>query len=68
MQNALTSLGEAFDEISGKVIVMKCAVNTAICQKLMTLFNIKPEDSLKYPFIGIVDLELNEKGENMIKY
>ena len=68
MQNALTSLSEAFDEISGKVIVMKCNVNSAICQKLMTLFNIKPEDSLKHPFFGIIDLAMNEKGENMIKY
>ena len=31
MKRAVISLEEAFDEISGKVIIMKCDVNSAIC-------------------------------------
>ena len=34
----------------------------------MTLFNLRPEDSLRYPFVGILDLGLNAKSENMLKY
>ena len=68
MKRAVISLEEAFDEISGKVIIMKCDVNSAICQKLLTLFNIKTENAQKHPYVGIIDLSLNDKNESMLKY
>ena len=66
MKMALKSLDDTFDDISGKIIVMKCDVTSAICNKLLSLFNIMPENAQDHPFLGIVDLSISD--ENMLKY
>jgi len=60
------SLEETFDEISGKIIVMKCDVKSAVCMKLLSLFNIDSQDALNHPYLGIIDLSISV--ETMTKY
>jgi len=52
---ALTSLEKAFDEISGRIIVSKVNILSALGKKLAAVTNLEIKDSLDTPELRIVD-------------
>ena len=65
-KNALNSLESVFDTISGRIIVAKVDVLTALGKKLMQVTNVDPEEALLKPFLRIVDP--NQSNNAILKY